>query len=168
MGALLRGIGQQNCCLLLEIRVFGERAKIQAWTSKWRSSKTAPNCANREFKNLHFTVGFWWFRSLGDVKMKHFVDFSLVLLMFRETRFSTFSHDIRLVILDDFRVCEKHMFYWHFWKISVLWGAPERWNLESGGGFKGKVGIQDLSSRGLIGGGRLNFATLLEISICFS
>ena len=43
--------------------------------------------------------------------MEQFVDFSLVLLMFRETRFSTFSHDIRLVILDDFRVCEKHVFY---------------------------------------------------------
>ena len=121
-----------------------ERCWENQCTSQFRHSgigHVLMNCAISCF--VDFPIGFWWFWYLTIVKITHFDDFSLVLLMFGETWISTFWSVFRPIDFSDFQVCDFVLFSFSFWLILVSWEGLKEPIFDSRRGFKAKVAVHD-------------------------
>ncbi len=104
-------------------------------------------------KNATKPEWVWWFWCVWGANNEAFVDFSVVLLMFRETWFGSFWRVLGPMGFHDFRVCDFAWFYCGFWMVVVFRGGLKGWNFDPRGGFKAKVDNQDSTSWGLHFGG---------------
>ena len=104
-------------------------------------------------KNVIKPVWNWSCWCVWGANNEAVVDFSLVLLMFRETWCGSFWRVFGPMDSHDFRVCDFAWFYYVFWMILVCWGGLKGWNVDPRGGFKAKVDNQDSTSWWLHFGG---------------
>ncbi len=104
-------------------------------------------------KNAIKPVWILWFWCVWGANTEAFVDFSLVLLMFRETWFGSVWRVFGPMDFHDFRVCHFALFYWVVLMVLVFWGGLKGWNCDPRGVFKAKVDNQDSTSWGLHFGG---------------
>ena len=80
--------------------------------------KRSDGCHNSiSNKNVIKPKWFWWFWCFWGAKNEAFFDFSLVLLMFRETWFGSFWRVFGPMDFHDFRVCDFALFYSGFWFV---------------------------------------------------
>ena len=95
---------------------------------------------------MRFSFIFLLFLNHFHVKMCVFVDFILVLLMFRETWISAFWTVIGPIDFDDFQVCDFPLLSCCFWMIFMFSGALTRCFFDSRWAFKVKVGSHESTS----------------------
>ncbi len=99
-------------------------------------------------KNVIKPVWFCCCWCVRGGKNEAFVDFSLVLKMFRETWFGGFWRVSGPMDFHDCRVCDFALFYCGFWMGLVFRGGLKGWNVDPRWAFKGKVDTQDSTSWG--------------------
>ena len=141
-------------CVQTIIFITFERRRKNRSRGGFRVARNGQMVATTRFpKNVIKPVWFWWCWCVRGAKNEAFVDFSLVLLMFRETWFGSFWRVFGPMDVHDFRVCDFAVFYCGVWMSLVCWGGLKGWNVDPRRGFKAKVDNQDSTSWGSHFGG---------------
>ncbi len=148
------GVSRGRICIQTSICITFERRRKNRSRGGLRVAGNGQIAAKtRCSKNVIKPMRFWWVWCFWGANNEAFVDFSLVLLMFRETWFGNFWRVFGPMDSHDFRVCDFALFYFGFWMSLVFWGRLKGWNCDPRGGFKAKVNIEDATSWGLHFGG---------------